>query len=43
MKEKVFTDNLCVRLNTVIEEGFPEKRSEVEDDLKPFWQLGDKL
>ena len=43
VKETAVTDELCVRLNAMIQRGFPESRAEMDDNLKPFWPMREDL
>ena len=43
VKEAAVTDDLCVRLNTMIRLGFPESRTEMDDDLRPFWPMREDM
>ena len=43
MTESVVTDELVTRLNEMIQAGFPEKLSDIPEDLKPFWIFRDDL
>ncbi len=43
VKEAAAADNMCLLLCDIIERGFPDKKSDVEECLKPYHKLKDEL